>query len=398
MAAPLLHPQPQPCLLDQIDLAKGIAIAAIVLVHGFRGWFGWQGVHVFVVLSGFLLSYSCLRRPTTPHWGRWLRSRARRLLPSFWLIAVCGAVLVGLTAEPSTPPLAQPNAFSWLSDSWLGTLLADLLLLRNFSFSTMMAAPNSALWFIPFILSFYLVFPLLYRFFPANSSRSHWLACLGICVGLEFLYRTLAIYGLDGVPVAFGHGFLPGIPSTVQPLDRLPESFGFQKWAPFGLFPARLGAFALGMAAAFAFLRSPAHFHAILLRRSTAWLGVLIWLLGNGLVYSGLWGWIFADFVIALGLVLWLFPLCAWLASRHDAFSLMLVSALGFLGLYSYQIFLVHLLVGSFYAWLYSLVAIYTLWSAVLLLLMNVATTLAAAVLLTRLDRWRPLPSARLSS
>jgi peptidoglycan/LPS O-acetylase OafA/YrhL len=208
----------------------------------------------------------------------------------------------------------------------------------------------------------------------------------------------VAVFGLDGIPVAFGHGFLPGIPNFVEPLDRLPETIDFQKWAPFGLFPSRLGEFAIGMVAAFTFLRSPARFNAILLRRNTAWIGVLLWLLGNGLVYSGLWGWIFADFILAVGLVLWLFPLCSWLASRHDTFSLILVSALGFLGLYSYQIFLVHLLVGSFYAWLYSLFSVYTLWSVVLLLVMNVATTLAAAVLLARLDRWLPFSSARLST
>ncbi len=114
MAAPLLHPQPQPCLLDQINLAKVIAIAAIVLVHGFRGCFGWQGVHMLEVLSGFVLSYSCLRRATTPDWGRWLYSRARRLLPCYWLIVGCGALLLRLLAEPSS------------------ATLADLLLLRNF--------------------------------------------------------------------------------------------------------------------------------------------------------------------------------------------------------------------------------------------------------------------------
>ncbi len=200
----------------------------------------------------------------------------------------------------------------------------------------------------PFIFGFYLVFPLLHRFLRANVSWPRLFAFLDICAGLEFAYRIVAVFGLDGIPVAFGHGFLPGIPSFVEPLDRLPDTIDFQKRAPSCLFPSRLGELAMGMVAAFTFLRSPARFNAILLRRSTAWIGVLIWLLGNGLVYIGLWGWLFADFILAVGLVLWLFPLSSWLASRRDTFSLMLVSVLGFLALYSYQILLVNLLVGSF--------------------------------------------------
>lgn len=78
-----------PTLPHTILAIKGVAILAIVLAQAFRGWFGWMGVHIFIVLSGFLLSLALQRRRRDSgesiQWVTWARRRSLRLLPPCWL-------------------------------------------------------------------------------------------------------------------------------------------------------------------------------------------------------------------------------------------------------------------------------------------------------------------------
>lgn len=108
----------------------------------------------------------------------------------------------------------------------------------------------------------------------------------------EFIYRAIAIQQLDAFPI--GGELL---------FDRVPDWFPFQREAPFGFFPARVGEFALGMVAAAAFLQNQTAFSKILFTRWTMICGIMIWLSGNALLTIKAWGWIFSDFVIGLGLV-----------------------------------------------------------------------------------------------
>src|SRR3712207_1832846 len=96
-----------PALIGLLDFCKGVAIAWVVLVHAVHGWFGWQGVHVFILLGGFTLTYACLRREKQLTWGQWLRRRAERILPAYWLVATAGFLVVcgvaALTADGRRP-------------------------------------------------------------------------------------------------------------------------------------------------------------------------------------------------------------------------------------------------------------------------------------------------------
>ncbi len=76
-----------PAMLGLLDFCKGIAIVWVMLVHAIHGWFGWQGVHVFIVLGGFALTYACLTRENQLSWSQWFQRRAARILPAYWLVA-----------------------------------------------------------------------------------------------------------------------------------------------------------------------------------------------------------------------------------------------------------------------------------------------------------------------
>ena len=87
---PLTSEPEFPPIRRLVEAMKGMTIVLIVGVHLHRGWFGWEGVHVFITLSGFTLALAyCAGESAT--WTRWYRRRAVRILPAYWLTAVGGA-------------------------------------------------------------------------------------------------------------------------------------------------------------------------------------------------------------------------------------------------------------------------------------------------------------------
>jgi len=87
-------------VLNLIDFCKGLAIIGVVLTHyrlHLRGWFGWQGVHIFIILSAFTLTYSCLNKNPNSDGKQWYIKRAERISPSYWLVVLIGFFMtVGL--------------------------------------------------------------------------------------------------------------------------------------------------------------------------------------------------------------------------------------------------------------------------------------------------------------
>ena len=317
-------------VLELTDFCKGIAVIWISLVHYQGGWFGWQGVHTFIVLSGFGLAYSCLKKGKNLHWKAWYMKRFRRIMPVYWL-AVLG----------SLPFLAVfqivQNQEIWTS---FAQTFLNFFLLRNF-FDDFIGGGAGAFWYIPFIVSFYLIFPVFYKAIKNICFRqNYWLLLLAVAA-FEFLYRATAIYKLDGFPIAYDHAQFFGLFSqSVSPLDNLPDVwFGFlQKRVPFCFFPSRIIEFTLGIVAAFALVENSQKLNKQLLNSYMGWLGLLVWLAGQLLLVIGLWGWIFADFVIGLGLILWLLNLAFFLHRRAPN----LFQKVSWLGTWSYYIFLTH--------------------------------------------------------
>jgi peptidoglycan/LPS O-acetylase OafA/YrhL len=86
MAAVLNSPRQQTQHIDSLDGVRGVAILMVLSTHG--GWFlyGWVGVDLFFVLSGFLITgilRRCRREPF--YWRRFYIKRATRILPPLFL-------------------------------------------------------------------------------------------------------------------------------------------------------------------------------------------------------------------------------------------------------------------------------------------------------------------------
>ncbi len=262
-------------------------------------WFGFQFVDVFVLISGFSLVLSLKGKPL--ELTSFLKRRSLRILLPFWTVAWLAYPILWAIGKLTN---------TYAPDAWhtFGGLTFPLL----FDYGGGVLMPtNGPWWFIPLILSFAFIFPLLWSLLQRWGIRN----ILIISVLITTLYRALAVYVFGGHPtyVVFN-----------TPAD----------WQPFLPFIAKLSTFVLGMVTAKLYLRGKG---AIYWQSSKALLvGVPIYSLGFICQFYR-FGWIFADFLVAIGL-----SLCCMVIFRTIAERLRLQSIMVWLGLHSYSYFLIH--------------------------------------------------------
>lgn len=141
-----------------LDSLRAIAIAWVMLFHSFLvgglgedfAWlsrYGWMGVDIFFVLSGFLIG-SQLFRPmaagASPSLREFYRKRAYRILPAFLVVLAAYALLPGLREAPGMEPW-------WKFAGFFMNLSIDYGQNQAFSHA----------WSLCVEEHFYLVFPLL---------------------------------------------------------------------------------------------------------------------------------------------------------------------------------------------------------------------------------------------
>src|SRR4051794_14895553 len=146
----------------------------------------WQstrwGLLLFFVLSGFLLYRpwvrAALEARERPVLGRYLRSRAARIAPAYYL-ALAGAFLIGLLG--SAPPMRMPTH---------GTAPLFLAFGQNFSDHSLDTL-DSPMWTLPIEVSFYLALPLI--------------GIAALRLGKSRAQQALLTAGLVAIGVAWAH-------------------------------------------------------------------------------------------------------------------------------------------------------------------------------------------------
>ena len=103
--------------LPGLDLIRAVAIAWVMIYHGSLfgltspdHWlvrFGWMGVDLFFVLSGFLIAGQLLTpfaRGSRPSYGRFFGRRLLRTLPAYLAVLALYVLVPGfVTGRPSPP-------------------------------------------------------------------------------------------------------------------------------------------------------------------------------------------------------------------------------------------------------------------------------------------------------
>jgi exopolysaccharide production protein ExoZ len=96
--------------LASIQILRAVAALSVVLFHAAQ-WshldfsVGAAGVDLFFVISGFVLWTACEARPPTP--GAFLRARAARILPLYWIVTL--VVAAAALAAPMALPIVLPQ-------------------------------------------------------------------------------------------------------------------------------------------------------------------------------------------------------------------------------------------------------------------------------------------------
>src|SRR2546422_271670 len=331
-----------------VDISKGLAILVVAYFHFFRTYFqygvlppadwsnlaasaltilrlvwfkvsglGFHAVGVFIILSGWTLMQSTMRRVESGPlaWGAWYRARSLRLYPMYWV-----AHLVYLVS----PFMARLEPVD-------DRIVLSLLGLRFIDIQMNFMYLNAAWWYFSMLIQFYLIFPLL--FFAARRFGPWRFLLIACAAGFFARYLLLVVWPQNGLWVLGGFA-----------VCRLPE-------------------FALGMALAMWHTRSTARAEWFFLRGAGFVLGLILYPAALQL-YHGLYDYIFVDFatgtccmfeVVGIAGIISLFQRPA--------------KVFGLVGLYSYGLYLIHqpyviwlgLRIREQPIWMFLLIAVATL-------------------------------------
>ena len=192
----MTSPQPQAApvsgsgRLDEIDSLRAVAMTAVVAEHCRILPFGWMGVWLFFVISGFVVTTSLMSRTDEAPGAllsRFYVRRAARILPIYLIYVLVGLAVSGLAiGRPEWSPFAS------------------LLLFYNnvqsaFGVGTFQAFPVAHLWTISVEMQFYLIFGFAFAFLPRAALRV-------VLVSLLFIAPTLRFLGGEWLE---GAGFSP---------------------------------------------------------------------------------------------------------------------------------------------------------------------------------------------
>jgi peptidoglycan/LPS O-acetylase OafA/YrhL len=250
---------------------------------------GFHAVGVFIILSGFGLTYS-LAKIGDPKggWGRWYWRRLVRIFPMYWVAHILYLV---------SPFVARPEPVDY---RFILSFLGDRIYPLDMIFFYM----NPALWYFGLLLQLYLVFPFLFRLLQRLGPGKF----LAVCAFATFLcrYLMLCVFRVNG------------------------------DWVQGAFFGARLWEFAAGMVLAWFYRLKPGLVEERLFSWQTLVFGLIIYGLGL-LSYASLPSYTFTDALTGTGIFIFLALIARWYTRIK-----LVGPTLAFVGAHSYGIYLLH--------------------------------------------------------
>src|SRR6478735_6063641 len=155
-------------------------------------WNGTPAVHVFFVLSGFVLILPFTRSGAVRRWAPYYAKRLLRLYLPAWASLVLAVALIALIPR-SASPLQSVWADMYVTDPSVGQFLKDALLLLNAS------TINTPLWTLKYEVAFSLLLPAYVV--AAVRWRNLWHLKLGIALALAVAGGVLRLEWLIYLPI-----------------------------------------------------------------------------------------------------------------------------------------------------------------------------------------------------
>jgi peptidoglycan/LPS O-acetylase OafA/YrhL len=266
--------------LPGLDTLRALAIAVVMVFHlqwllpdafGPTGRFGWMGVDLFFVLSGYLIG-SQLLKPVRDGRGISLldfyRKRAYRILPVYLVVLALYTFWPLWREAPGISPLWQFLTFT-----------------ENFFVDYSIHKAFSHVWSLCVEEHFYLLLPMIVLLMSRKAAAWKTIALLALLVALGLAIRSYVYF------------------HVLLPLGRDSDEFSV-RYIERIYYPTytRLDGLLAGVALALMRIFRPGWWSTLLQRAN--------WLLAGGVMLMGCTLWMFADRVSAVGNVIG-FPLMA---------------------------------------------------------------------------------------
>jgi peptidoglycan/LPS O-acetylase OafA/YrhL len=178
---------------------------------------GFQGVPLFMTISGISLTIAAYRAGDALRWHRFLYQRLRKLMVPYWAgVALTYGVIAAIAwrqaalgwgpfddrmAHGVTISKATPLTIDW-GTAWASVALLPRLLDQKYFF-----APQLALWFVGLIAQYYLLFPLLFIVMRRIGVPLFVVATFGLTVGAN--WWIVDQYGAPEFKFAMVTGWAP---------------------------------------------------------------------------------------------------------------------------------------------------------------------------------------------
>ncbi|TAE60314.1 MAG: acyltransferase [Nostocales cyanobacterium] len=305
-----------------IDRTKGLAILGIVLFHFFQNYperetfinildrnfarIGYAAVDIFFLMAGFNTSYALVNRSLKAgknkietNWKSWLQKRLIRLYPSYWLAVVSTCLLYSI--------------FGDFKITWNWNFIISVLGLagvHNQSF-------NPGFWFFSVILQAYLLTPIIF-----NICKNKPLKILQTGILLGVLNKVIAAYFLLEI-LLFDH-----------------NSYNYLFFLQNNFIGSYIFPFCMGLYWGFIYAENKE------LRKIDIRISIITFIIG--LLMYGLLIVMKVDIIYMLGFDILFTPMffigIKSLFSTVEKFNFLgwLLSFMSILGIYSYQVYLVH--------------------------------------------------------
>lgn len=154
-----------------IDVLKGIAIIAVVLYHLGVSEFGYLGVDVFFVISGYLVAIGLIKNFNNSKFSYWeyLNKRLSRLWPGLIVISIIALVLGWKWMLPLHFKL---DCESIVGTCLFGNNIIQYVTSGNYWMADNEFKPLMHTWYVGILMQFYLIIPLV--FYAAKKCAKQW--------------------------------------------------------------------------------------------------------------------------------------------------------------------------------------------------------------------------------
>lgn len=175
---------------DIIDILKGLAIIAVILYHLGVFKYGYLGVDIFFVISGYLVAIGLEKDFRLNRFSFWqyINKRLSRLWPGLVLISVVSLVLGYYFMMPLHFKL---NSESVIASSLFCNNIVQWITSGDYWTSDNIYKPLMHTWYIGVLMQYYLIVPLFFwiaSFFKKRQLFSMWIMLLIPCVISVIIY------------------------------------------------------------------------------------------------------------------------------------------------------------------------------------------------------------------